>query len=351
MKAAVFYGGHDIRVEKLPDPEPGPGEVLLRVRSAGVCGSDLHPYRAPPVDGIREPHQRGHELAADVVALGEGVEDVSAGQRVGVEAEHLLGCGACRACRHGQNHICADRGFRNGERQESHGFSQLDVCLATSCHVLPESVSFDAATQLDCYACGVHALNRMPVGPDSTVVVIGTGAIGMTLGQLARAYGAGQVVMVGTRPEPLAIAMEANAADVVLAISDGDPVQALLDSTNGHGADTVFETVGGKSSTIDQAIGMARYGGSVSVLGVFTGSPTVDVRSAYRKELNIRWSNSYSSWQGVSEYQTALRLLVSGWVDPSAFITSHFPLESIGEAFAAADDKRNSGAIKVMVHP
>ncbi|HAL46248.1 MAG: zinc-binding dehydrogenase [SAR202 cluster bacterium] len=351
MKAAIFYGGHDIRVEELPDPEPGPGEILVRVRSAGICGSDLHPYRSPPVGGIREPHQRGHELAGDVVALGEGVEDVSAGQRIGIEAEHLLGCGVCRACRHGQNHICAQRGFRGGERQESHGFSQLDVCLASNCHVLPESISFDAATQLDCYACGVHALNRNPVGPDSTVVVIGTGAIGMTLGQLARAYGAGQVVMVGTRPEPLTIAMEANAADVVLAISDGDPVEALLEATGGHGADVVFETVGGRASTIDQAVGMARYGGAVSVLGVFTGSSSVDVMAAYRKELSIRWSNSYSSWEGVSEYQTALRLLSSGWVDPSGFITTHYPLDSIGEAFAAADDKRNSGAIKVIVHP
>ena len=351
MKAAIFYGGTDIRVEELQDPEPGPGEILLRVRAAGICGSDLHPYRGQTTSGAREPHQRGHELAGEVVTLGKGADDLSVGQRVGIEAEHLLGCGGCRACRQGQYHICPRRGFRHGERQESHGFSQLDVCVAANCHPLPDGVSFDAAAMLDCYACGVHALNRTPVGPDDTVAVIGTGAIGMTLGQLAKTYGAGRVVMVGTRPGPLAVALGASAADVVVANSERDPVDAVLEATGGNGVDAVFETVGGQASTIDQAINMARPGGVVSILGVFTGPSSVDVATAYRKELGLRWSNSYSTWRGASEYRTALRLMVDGRVDPSAFITTHYPLDSIGEAFAAADDKRSSGAIKVMVHP
>ena len=150
MKAAVFYGGMDIRVEELPDPEPGPRAVLLRVRSAGIRGSDLHPYRGQTSFGVREPQQRGHELASDIVSLGEGVAGLSMGQRVGIEAEHLLGCGVCRACRQGQNHICPKRGFRYGERQESHGFSQLHGCVPTNCHPLPDGVSFDAAAVLDC---------------------------------------------------------------------------------------------------------------------------------------------------------------------------------------------------------
>ena len=134
-----------------------------------------------------------------VAALGPGVTGLSTGQRVGIEPEHLIGCGACQECRRGDSHLCATRGQRDGARLGSHGFSEYDVCLARNVHPLPDSVSEDAAAILDCYACAVHALHRTPVTPDSTALVIGTGAIGMTLGQVLRAAGARQVIMVGTR--------------------------------------------------------------------------------------------------------------------------------------------------------
>ncbi len=351
MKAAIFYGGKDIRIEDVPMPEPGPGEVLIKIASAGICGSDLHPYRGHNPYGAREPHQRGHELAGEIAGLGDGVTDLTVGQRVGIEAEHLLGCGSCRNCKRGQYHICPTRGFRHGERQESHGFSQYDVCVATNCHPLPDTLGFDSASQLDCYACGVHALNRCDVAPGDTAVVLGTGAIGITLGQLAKAFGVRHVIMVGTREEPLRIAMKADAADEIIVNFRVDPVEAVLETTGGQGADLVFETVGGSAPTISQAIGMARYGGTVSILGVFTEEQNVDVVTAYRKELKLQWSNSYSSWRGVSEYKTALDLLEDGRVSPEAFINKHFALAEISEAFAAADDKRSSGAVKVMGHP
>ena len=98
MQAAIFYGGQDIRLEECPQPTPGPGEVVFRVLSAGICGSDLHLYRGQYPYGTREPHQRGHELAGEVVALGDGVTGLALGQRVGIEAKHLLGCGTCRYC-------------------------------------------------------------------------------------------------------------------------------------------------------------------------------------------------------------------------------------------------------------
>src|SRR5919197_3212662 len=104
MKAALFYGGPDIRVEELPVPAPGPGEVLVRVGAAGICGSDLHRYRQPaPTATV--PTRAGHELAGEVAALGPGVAGLAVGQRVGVEPLHLLGCGACPQCRRGEYHI------------------------------------------------------------------------------------------------------------------------------------------------------------------------------------------------------------------------------------------------------
>jgi threonine dehydrogenase-like Zn-dependent dehydrogenase len=115
--------------------------------------------------------------------------------------------------------------------------------------------------------------------------------------------------------------------------------------------DAVFETVGGEAPTINQGIGMVRRGGVISILGIFTQSPEVDVQTAYTKELHLQWANSFSRWQGVSEYRMALNLMASGRLHTTPIITTHFPLDRIHEAFAAANDKRTSGAIKVMVHP
>jgi 2-desacetyl-2-hydroxyethyl bacteriochlorophyllide A dehydrogenase len=353
MKAALFYGGPDIRVEELPTPEPGPGEVLVRVRAAGICGSDLHGYRrANPFGAAAQqgPRQSGHELMGTVAALGSGVSGFTVGQRVGIEPEHLIGCGECRYCRRGDTHLCPTRGQRHGERQGSHGFSEFDVCLARNVHPLPDSVSDDAAAILDCYGCAVHAVRRAPIHPYSTVVVIGTGAIGMNVGQVVRASGAARVIMVGTRPQPLEIAQEAGAADEGVANSEIDPVQGVLDRTAGEGADVVFETVGGNAPTLEQAVKMARRGGTVCVMGIFTTPPTLDERTAYRKELTIGWSNSYSTWDGVSEYEIALQMLASGRIRAEPLITHHFPLDQIAEAFAAADDKKASGALKVLVN-
>lgn len=355
MKAALFYGGPDIRVEELETPQPGPGEVLVRVRAAGVCGSDLHGYRgARPaqVDASmpRERRQSGHELAGEIAGLGAGVRGLTVGQRVGIEPEHLISCGACLECRRGETHLCPTRGLRHGERHSSHGFSTYDVCLATQVHPLPDNVSYDAAAILDCYACAVHAVRRAPLLPYMTAAVIGTGAIGMNVGQVARATGAHRVLMVATRPGPLAVARAARALDVGVAASDGDPVKAILDLTGGEGADVVYETVGGDAPTLQQAIQMARRGGTVCVMGMFTTPPHIDVMLAYRKELSILWSNSYSRWNGRSEYDIALDLLASGRVHAAPLLTHHFPLDHIGDAFAAASDKRSSGAIKVLVH-
>jgi threonine dehydrogenase-like Zn-dependent dehydrogenase len=185
MKAALFYGGADIRVEELPTPEPGPGEVLINVRSAGICGSDLHRYRgANPwrteTEAPAQGRQNGHELAGDVAAIGSGVSGLSIGQRVGIEPEHLIGCGRCSYCRRGDTHLCPARGLRHGEHHSSHGFSQYDVCLARNVHPLPDNVSTDAAAILDCYACAVHAMHRARILPYMNVVILGTGAIGMT---------------------------------------------------------------------------------------------------------------------------------------------------------------------------
>jgi threonine dehydrogenase-like Zn-dependent dehydrogenase len=352
VKATLFYGERDVRVEERPDPEPGPGEVLVRIGAAGICGSDLHTYRGHRAPAWPVPWEQGHELAGEVVAHGEGVTTLAVGDRVGIEAEHLVGCGECRSCRQGAYHVCPRRGFLHGARHGSHGFSEYDVTRAGNCYRLPDHVSLEAAALLDCYACGVHAVHRSPVPVTGTTVILGMGAIALTLGQVARAYGAGRVVMLGTRPEALAVAVQCGAADETIVTGAGDPVRAVLDRTDGEGADVVFETVGGRDQLLALAMALARPGGTVGVLGVFTQPQTIDAQGqGMVKELRVAWSNSYSTWMGLPEYRTALDLLAAGRLDPGPLVTHRFPRARVAEAFAAADDKRRTGAIRVILTP
>src|SRR5581483_2477951 len=169
--------------------------------------------------------------------------------------------------------------------------------------------------------------------------------------QVCRAIGAKQVIVVGTRDEPLEIARACGAADAVVNGNAVDPVQAVLELTDGNGADVTFETVGGRANTIQQGIDWAAYGGKIGVVGLFVAPVQIDTRLAMRKEVEIRWVNSYSTWQGVREFQIALDLLASGKVQAGPLITHRVSLDRVAEGFAWANDKKGSGAIKVLVIP
>ena len=354
MKAALFYGGRDIRVEELADPKPGTGEVLVRIGAAGVCGSDLHPYRGASPWGVQEPGPRrsGHELAGRVAALGEGVTGLSIGQRVGVEPMHLVGCGRCRQCRRGDYHVCPTRGLHDGRRRGSAGFSELDLVIADNVYPLPDSVTLEAASLLDVYGCGVHAINRIPLRAMEHVCVVGTGPIGLTMGQVARAAGARQVIMIGRRDEPLEFALKVGAADTVVNNTGvASLAEAIADLTGGELCDAVFETVGGTENTMAQAVQAAAFGGRIGIIGAFWGDVAVAYRAANRKELDLRLCNSYSTWHGQREFQIALDMVAAGRVQADALVSHRFPLTEIASAFEAADDKRASGAVKVIVQP
>jgi 2-desacetyl-2-hydroxyethyl bacteriochlorophyllide A dehydrogenase len=345
MQAARFYGGRDIRLERLPDPLPGPGEVLIRVRAAGICGSDLHGYRATPGCSAQPPRTPGHELAGEVLALGPGVTRHQVGQRVAVEP--LVGCGQCAQCLSGDYHLCAALEHIGGAR--SGGFAELAVAPQEKAYPLPDHVSYEAGILVDGYACAVHALTRVAVRPGDRVAVLGTGAIGLGLAQMAALAGA-SVAVVGRREGPLAVARQvAGAVSINSAL--GDPLVAVREWSAGSGADVVFEAVGGSAETLDLALQMAAVGGTVGVLGSFVGLQQVNPWRGLRRELTLAWVWSYARRGARTEYQIALDLVASGRLQTEPLLTHRFPLECIGEAFAAADRKGESEAIKVVILP
>lgn len=349
MKTAVFYGGTDIRVEDCPVPDPRPGEALVAIRAAGICGSDVRHYRndAP---GTTYPMRGGHELSGEVVAVGPDVTSVKVGSRVGIEPLHLLGCRRCRQCQRGEYHICSSRGVRDGQNHHSSGFSDFDIAPVESMYILPDNVSFEEAALLDVYGVALHGIHRVPVRATDTVVVVGTGAVGLTQGQVARIAGARQVIVVGRRARALQLAQENGAADLVVDASSDDPVAAIMDLTGGAGADVAFET-SGDPSAVQMCCDVAGFGGRIGVTSLFAGAVFVDPTGAMRKELQLIWVNSYSRWDGVSEYQLALDLVASGRVRAASMVTHRVSLDDIGTGFAWASDKAASGATKVMVVP
>ncbi len=349
MRAARFHGGHDIRLENVPEPEPGPGEVVVRVRAAGICGSDLHGYRDPH-PSADQPRTRGHELAGEVAALGPGVRDLAVGQRVGVEPRHLVSCGGCRWCRRGDTQLCPQLGIVAGSAVHSTGFAEYSLESAAHCYPLPESFATEIAAILDVYAVAVHAVHRVPPDPAHTVVVIGTGPIGLATAQLAKSSGAGQVIVVGRRAAPLHLARQLGCDATVNAVEEDLPA-AVRALTRGEGAAIVFEAVGGAAATLEQAIDVAGRGAHIGIIGAFTQGQRLDPGPCMRKELSLHWIWSYGLWDGVPEFQIALDLLAGGRVDAAPLITHRFPLDQIDAAFAAADDKRASGAVKVLVLP
>ncbi len=339
MKTSVFRAPGEIVVEDAPDPRPGPGEILIRVRAAGVCGSDLHEYlarRALYAIDYPRPAQ-GHEFAGEVVELGAGVADLAVGDRVAVQP--MIGCGSCRWCTAGRFSLCPRLEHLGVARPG--GFAELCVVPRPNAFALPPSVPDDEAALLDCVAVAVHAVHRAGVSLGSHVAVLGAGTIGLAVAQVARAAGAARVTVTGRRAESLALAWKLG-ADAVVNVSS--------ESAGGLAADFVLETAGG-ADAVDRALAVAGRGAVVGLVGEAFERVGFDFQRALESEVTLAMCWSYDTWAGRPEFAEALALVAAGRVRLAPAITHRFGLPDIAEAFATAGDRNRSGAVKVLVEP
>ena len=341
MNAGRFYGGKNIRVETVADPEPGEGQVLVSVKATGICGSDLHGYHAAP-PRKHPPRIQGHEMAGEVIALGPGVSARRVGERVAIEP--LMPCLSCDYCLQGHYQICRSLEHRAG------GFAEMLVATERNAHPLPDDLAFDHGAMAEVYAVAVHALTRVPVEPGERVAVIGSGPIGLTIAEMAKLSGAGSVMVVGRTAPPLET-IEAMIGARTVDIDQADAEEAVAEWTGGRGADVVFEAVGGFAETLKQAMKLARPGGRVGMVGAQFAASDLPMGYAQCRELSLHGVFCYGRRGVRSEFGIAIELLSQGRLDPESLITHRFPLRQLARAFETADQRVETGSIKVIVNP
>lgn len=345
MRAAVFYGQRDVRVEEVASAELAPPHVRLRVEAAGVCGSDLHVFRGEdPWKTCTFPTLGGHELAGTVVEIGEGVTRCRPGDRVAVRPSFLTGCGECVDCGAGHGHRCL---FKSAvDRPFSAGFAELTIAHELDVFAVPQALSLASASLADVVACGLHAIRGVSVGRGETVAVVGTGAIGVAAASTALAVAGASVVVVGRNPESAKRAAAAAGCDTWAIDANG-----VLDVTSRRGADVVVEAVGGRSGALPTVLAAAAPGARVVIAGSFWQRVVLDYEVANRKELAVRFSCAHGDRDGRTEFEESIELMASGVIDVEPWITHRLPLDAIQHAFHLAEAKAANAALKVLVSP
>ena len=338
MKVALHEGHGKMRIVDVPRPEAGPGEAVARVAGAGICGSDLLLHAA---DTGPETVPAGHEVAGEIVAVGDGVDPALVGRRVAIDTVGQgRACDRCWYCRIGQYILCQDPATKEG------GFAEFIKRRAAGCYPVPDNLSWEEAALVEPLAVSVHGLRRGRMSGGETVLVLGAGAIGLTAIAAARAMGAGQVLVTARHAHQAAIA-KLLGADVALPSEEPGLSGAVLEATEGRGADLTIECVGGfTNAPLKQSIELTRPQGRIVVVGGFLAPMTLDWLQPLSKELSVIFSSCYSVLDGRHDYEIAIELMSSGRVELKQLVTHRFPLSDIQQAFDTADDK-STGSIKV----
>jgi threonine 3-dehydrogenase len=324
--------GPGAELVEIPVPAPRQGEVLVRVHAASICGTDLHIY-----DWNEWAHKRiaevpmtfGHEMAGSVVAVGPEVHHLAEGAFVAAETH--LACGRCSACQTGREHICENLRILGVDTDGA--FAEYVVLPAHNAWVVGPGIDPDVASVMEPFGNAVHAVFGPGGGEDiatNAVAVLGCGPIGLFCVGVVRSLGAWKVFAVEPTPSRRAKALEMG-ADVAVDPGDVDPAVAVMEATNGRGAEVVLE-MSGNARAIDQGTRMLARGGRMSLLGLPDGAVTLDLNDqVIFKEARLQGITGREMFR---TWQQTTTLLSTGRVDVSPVITDRFALDRFADAFA-----------------
>lgn len=334
MRGIVFLGNRKLELQNFPDPTPGPGEVVLEMKASGMCGSDLHPYRAVGNAaaalglGSGGPVIAGHEPCGVVAAVGAGVDPSLVGQRV--MNHHYKGCGRCRHCRLGWSQLCR-KGITVYGMTGHGGHAPLMVAPAFTCVPLPDALSFEEGAAVSCGTGTAYgALKRIDVSGRDTLAVFGQGPVGLSATMLGRAMGA-RVIAIDVVPERLALARELGADETINA-RDTDAVKAIHELTHGEGAETTMDCSGAAEGRLG-ALQSAGTWGRVAFVGE-GGQVTIDVsKHMLRRQLTVHASWTFSN----TGQEECARFVADRNVPLKKLLTHRFRLDQADEAYRLFD--------------
>ena len=346
MRVARFYAPGDLRVEEIPKPEPGSGELLMRVRACATCGTDVKIFNFGH-HHIVPPRVMGHEVAGEVETLGEGTQGFSPGDRVQLIA--AIPCGECFECKNRSMSICA-----NQESIGYHydgGFAEwlvvpAKVLRVKGLNMIPAGLSFEEAAVTEPLACVLNGQELAGVGDGDVVVVVGAGPIGCLHVRLARARGASQVVLVEMNGARLRMSSQRVEPDSAIDASKENAVDAVLKLTDGRGADVII-TAAASGAAQEEALQMASRGGRISFFGGLPkDNPVINLDSnvVHYRELTIVGANGSTPAHNAE----ALRLIASGAVPVKDLITDRLSLDRVLDGIEAV---KSGNSIKVVITP
>jgi S-(hydroxymethyl)glutathione dehydrogenase/alcohol dehydrogenase len=353
MRAAVLAEpGNGLCVETIVKPEPKVGEVLLRVRACGVCATDLHVMKGEVAFPM--PCVLGHEVSGVVEAVGPGVSQCAPGDRVA--AAFLMPCGFCRSCARGRDDLCETffgfnrmRGTlydgttrlrrRDGTPLAMYsmaGLAEYAVVPVTAVFPVPDRLDLEAAAVLGCAVLTAYGAvaHGAAVRPGDRVAVVAVGGVGQNIVQVARAFGAVQIIAVGRSPLKLDAARRMGATDTVDSTAT-DPVQRVRELTGGDGVDVAFEALG-RPETFQQAVTMVRDGGTMVAVGIADGPAVAEVGITHMVRRSIRLVGSYGG-RTRTDMPALVRLTDAGAVNVDALISDRVPLDEVDQIYQALD--------------
>lgn len=346
MQAAVYRGVNDVRVETVPVPQIGPGEVLIRVHTCGICGTDLKKIHT---GSHSAPRIFGHETSGVIAAVGDEVEGFSVGE--GVMVFHHIPCGECFYCRRKVFAQCPTYkkvGCTAGFEPAGGGFAEyvlvMDWIVRRGLVRIPESVSFEQAAFVEPVNTCLKGVEALKLEPGETVLVIGQGPIGIILASLARRAGA-RVIASDLYQQRLTMSKAYQIGETIDS-SSADLVEEVRARTEGRGADAVMLAVGG-NGLIRPAMGSVRYGGRIMLFAqTARGEATIDPAAVCVDEKTLMGSYSAS----VELQDESARLVFGGEIDLAGLISHRFPLSEAVEALDLASNPRPD-SMKIVIQP
>lgn len=329
MRSVRLHGTGDIRNHDEPIPAAGEGEKLVRIKSVGVCGSDLHWFSGGAIGDAKLEHPLvlGHEFAGEL----------ENGQRVAVDPS--ISCGHCEFCEHGHPNLCSSiifAGYGNQDGSLREYMAWNERCLFP----IPDSITFEDGAMLEPLGVAIHAVDLAHLKAGMTVGVFGCGPIGLLIIQMAKLAGAANIIATDKLPHRVQAA-KALGADHAFLVGDNSQLDEVRAATRGRGVDVAFEAAG-VQETVDVSVAAVLNGGKVMLVGIPDDERTsFSASAARRKGLTIKLVRRMKH-----TYPRAIELVSKGLVDVRSLVTHRFPLERAGEAFQTAE--RREG-LKVMV--